>query len=126
MRVALHFGSGRGRRHADYARKVTLTGAVEPTFSSNVAFRISGKIEQRFVEVGDHITADKVLARIDPQAQQAALDSAKAALVSAKALLTQAMTNFERQAELIKRGYTTHRTAGHGDKEVRTERAAER
>jgi membrane fusion protein, multidrug efflux system len=107
-----------------YARKVTLTGAIEPTFSSNVAFRISGKIEQRFVEVGDHITANKVLARIDPQAQQAALDSAKAALVSAKALLTQAMTNFERQAELIKSGYTTRRTYDQAEQELRTEEAA--
>jgi len=108
----------------NYARKVTLTGSVEPTFSSNVAFRISGKIEQRFVEVGDHITADKVLARIDPQTQQAALDSAKAALVSAKALLTQATTNFERQTELIKSGYTTRRTYDQAEQELRTEEAA--
>jgi membrane fusion protein, multidrug efflux system len=107
-----------------YARKVTLTGSVEPTYSSNVAFRISGKIEQRFVEVGDHITADKVLARIDPQVQQAALDSAKAALVSAKALLTQAMTNFERQTELIKSGYTTRRTYDQAEQQLRTEQAA--
>jgi membrane fusion protein, multidrug efflux system len=107
-----------------YARKVTLTGSVEPTYSSNVAFRISGKIEQRFVEVGDHITADKVLARIDPQVQQAALDSAKAALVSAKALLTQAMTTFERQTELIKSGYTTRRTYDQAEQQLRTEEAA--
>ena len=49
---------------------------------------------------------------------------AKAALVSAKALLTQAMTNFERQAELIKSGYTTRRTYDQAEQELRTEEAA--
>ena len=63
-----------------YAPKVSLTGSLEPRFSTNIAFRISGKIEQRLVEVGDHITADQVLARLDPQVQQANLDSAKAGL----------------------------------------------
>ena len=77
-----------------YAPKVSLTGSIEPRFSSNIAFRISGKIEQRLVEIGDHITADQVLARLDPQVQQANLDAAKAGLVSAQALLTQASATF--------------------------------
>ena len=53
-----------------FAPKVMLTGAIEPRFSSNIGFRISGKIDQRLVEVGDHITSDQVLARLDPQVQR--------------------------------------------------------
>ena len=87
-----------------YAPKVLLTGSIEPKFSSNIAFRINGKIEQRLVEIGDHIAADQVLARLDPQVQRANLDAAKAGLVSAQALLTQASVTFDRQSELLKSG----------------------
>ena len=87
-----------------YAPKVLLTGSIEPRFSSNIAFRTNGKIEQRLVEIGDHIAADQVLARLDPQVQRANLDAAKAGLVSAQALLTQASVTFDRQSELLKSG----------------------
>jgi RND family efflux transporter MFP subunit len=107
-----------------YAPKVSLTGSLEPRFSTNIAFRISGKIEQRLVEVGDHITADQVLARLDPQVQQANLDSAKAGLSSAQALLTQASATFDRQTELLKTGFTTRQTYDEAQQGLRTQQAA--
>jgi membrane fusion protein, multidrug efflux system len=107
-----------------YAPKVLLTGSIEPRFSSNIAFRISGKIEQRLVEIGDHIAADQVLARLDPQVQQANLDAAKAGLVSAQALLTQASATFDRQSELLKSGYTTRQTYDQAEQQFRTQQAA--
>jgi membrane fusion protein, multidrug efflux system len=107
-----------------YAPKVSLTGSIEPRFSSNIAFRISGKIEQRLVEIGDHITADQVLARLDPQVQRANLDAAKAGLVSAQALLTQARATFDRQTELLKSGFTTRPTYDQAQQQLRTQQAA--
>ncbi len=107
-----------------YVPKVSLTGSLQPRFSTNVAFRISGKIEQRLVEVGDHITADQVLARVDPQVQQANLDSAKAGLSSAQALLTQASATFDRQTELLKTGFTTRQTYDEAEQGLRTQQAA--
>jgi membrane fusion protein, multidrug efflux system len=107
-----------------YAPKVSLTGSLEPRFSTNIAFRISGKIEQRLVEVGKHITADQVLARLDPQVQQANLDSARAGLSSAQALLTQASATFDRQTELLKTGFTTRQTYDEAQQALRTEQAA--
>jgi membrane fusion protein, multidrug efflux system len=107
-----------------YAPGVTLTGAIEPRFSSNIAFRISGKIEQRLAEIGDHITADQVLARLDAQVQRANLESARAGLVSTQALLTQAKTAFERQVELMKSGYTTRQTYDQAQQQLRTQEAA--
>jgi len=107
-----------------YAPKVSLTGSLEPRFSTNIAFRISGKIEQRLVEVGDHITADQVLARLDPQVQQANLDSARAGLSSAQALLTQASATFDRQTELLKTGFTTRQTYDEAQQGLRTQQAA--
>ena len=107
-----------------YAPKVMLTGSIEPRFSSNLAFRISGKIEQRLIEVGDHITADQVLARLDPQVQRANLDASKAGLVSAQALLTQAAATFDRQTELLKNGFTTRQNYDQSQQQLRTQQAA--
>jgi membrane fusion protein, multidrug efflux system len=107
-----------------YAPTVLLTGSIEPRFSSNIAFRISGKIEQRLVEIGDHITANQVLARVDSQVQRANLDAAKAGLVSAQALLTQASATFDRQTELLKSGFTTRQTYDQAQQQLRTQQAA--
>ncbi len=107
-----------------YSPKVILTGSIEPKFSSNIAFRTSGKIEQRFANVGDHVEPDQVLARLDAREQTANLDAAKAILLSAQALLTQATANFDRQTELLKNGYTTRQTYDQAQQQLRTQQAA--
>jgi multidrug efflux pump subunit AcrA (membrane-fusion protein) len=107
-----------------HAPKFSLTDSLEPRFSTSVAFRISGKIEPRLVEVGDHITADQVLARVNPQVQQANPDSAKAGLISAQALLTQASATFDRQTQLLKTGFTTRQTYDEAEQGLRTQQAA--
>jgi membrane fusion protein, multidrug efflux system len=107
-----------------YAPKVTLTGGIEPRFSNNIAFRIGGRIDQRFVEVGDHITAGQVLARIDPQVERANVATANASLASAQALLTQAHLEFKRQEALLKNGFTTRPAYDQAQLQLKTEEAA--
>ena len=107
-----------------YAAKVALTGDIEPKYTSNIAFRVSGKIEKRLVEVGDHVEADTVLARLDPRDQQANVDTAKAGLVSAEALLTQAQTNYDRQAKLYQQGYATRPAYDQAEQQLRTQKAS--
>jgi RND family efflux transporter MFP subunit len=107
-----------------YSPEVILTGSIEPKFSSNIAFRTNGRIEQRFANVGDHVEPDQVLARLDGREQIANLDAAKAVLLSAQALLTQATANFDRQTELLKNGYTTRQTYDQAQQQLRTEQAA--
>lgn len=107
-----------------YAGTVALTGDIEPKYISNIAFRVSGKIDKRLVEVGDHVAAETVLAQLDPRDQQANVDTAKAGLVSAQALLTQAQTNYERQATLYKQGYATRPAYDQAEQQLRTQRAA--
>ena len=103
---------------------VTLTGGVEPKFQSNIAFRVSGKIVQRLVEIGDHVTADEILAKLDPQEQNASLDTAVAGLASAQALLAQARVAFRRQETLFQSGYTTRPTYDQAQQQLRTQQAA--
>lgn len=107
-----------------YAAKVALTGDIEPKYTSNIAFRVSGKIEKRLVEIGDHVEPDTVLARLDPRDQQANVDTAKAGLVSAEALLTQAQTNYDRQAKLYQEGYATRPAYDQAEQQLRTQKAS--
>ncbi|MBE7201262.1 MAG: efflux RND transporter periplasmic adaptor subunit [Parafilimonas terrae] len=111
-------------RRTPVAVDVVLTGDIQAQAQVNVAFRTNGKVAERRVEVGDHVTADQVLAVLEPLTQQANLDNAKAALNSAEALLTQARMSFERQKQLLAGGFTTRTTYDNAEQELRTTQAA--
>lgn len=105
------------------AAEVVLTGDVQAKFLSTVAFRVTGKIAERRAEVGDHVRADQVLARLEPQEQRVNVDTAEAALASAEALLTQAKVTFERQQALMRSGYTTRTIYDQAEQQWRTTQA---
>jgi multidrug efflux pump subunit AcrA (membrane-fusion protein) len=69
----------------DFAPRATLTGTIAAQVQNDLSFRLSGKIIERNVDVGDHVTADQVLARLDPRTQEADVESAKAGVTSAQA-----------------------------------------
>ena len=58
-------------RATTIASDLIFTGDIQAQSQVNVAFRTNGKIAKRLVEVGDHVTADQVLAKLDPQEQRA-------------------------------------------------------
>jgi membrane fusion protein, multidrug efflux system len=68
----------------DAGRKLVYSGSVKARTEMNLGFRVSGKITERLVDVGDRVTAGQVLARIDQTDYQLSLDSAKANLASAQ------------------------------------------
>src|SRR5262245_21102847 len=68
----------------EFAPRVTQTGTIMAQAQSDLSFRVSGRIIERDVEIGDHVTPDQVLARLDPQAQKADVESAKAGVQSAE------------------------------------------
>ncbi len=100
----------------EYAPTVRLTGDIRAEVESDLSFRVSGRIIERTVDVGDHVTADQVLARLDPQQQQATVTAAEAAVQAAEAVLRQATSTYERQKALLAKGFTTKRDhdAGRG------------
>ncbi len=108
----------------DVAGEVVLSGDVQAKFLSTVAFRVTGKIAERLAEVGDHVGADQVLARLEPQEQRVNVETAEAALSSAEALLTQAKVNFERQQALMRSGYTTRSSYDQAEQQLRTSQAS--
>ena len=91
----------------DRQAAVTLTGEVQARFSADLSFRVTGHVLERLVDVGAHVNAGDVLARLDPTEQQADLDAATAAEAAAEAQLRVAQTNFDRQKALLADRYTT-------------------
>jgi RND family efflux transporter MFP subunit len=86
--------------------KVVLTGHIQAEDEAAMAFRIGGRMTQRFVNVGDHVTPGQELARLDPANEVNALRSAQAGLTAAQAALTQSRAAFQRQQTLLAQGHT--------------------
>ena len=104
----------------DDAPMVTLTGEIQAQAQTDLAFRASGRISERNADVGSQVTADQVLAKIDPEEQQANVTSAEAAARAAEAQLRQASSTFKRQKTLFSRGYTTRRDYDQAEESFRT------
>ena len=92
---------------AEYSPRAILTGEVQARDQSDVSFRISGRVTERNVDVGDHVIADQVLAKIDPAEQEATVSATLASVRAAEALLRQTQATHDRQVSLLDRGFTT-------------------
>ncbi len=88
----------------DFRYSIKLTGEIAAHIESNLSFRVSGKVTEWTVDVGAHVTAGQVIARVDPQQQKADVEAAQAALVAAQADVEQATSEFERRKTLLASG----------------------
>lgn len=86
---------------------VSLIGDIQARVSTELSFRVSGRVTERLVDVGAHVRAGEVLAKIDPTEQQADLAGAMASVSSAESQLRVATATFERQKTLLASGFTT-------------------
>lgn len=86
---------------APQGRSLSYSGVVRPRIESAVGFRVSGKIVQRSVNVGDRIAADQVVARLDETDLKLAENSAKAAVAAARSRRDVANDNLERAKVLL-------------------------
>src|SRR5262245_61708493 len=68
-------------------REVVLSGSVKARVEASLGFRVPGKIVERLVNVGDHVEAGTVLARLDTNDLDLALRNAESAVTSAEARL---------------------------------------
>ena len=82
-------------------RTLTYSGVVRPRIESAIGFRVTGKIVERFVNVGDRVEVGQVIARLDDVDLQLAANSAKAAVAAARSRLAVASDNLERGKALL-------------------------
>lgn len=87
-------------------QNLTATGEIAARTQSDLSFRLSGRISERFVDVGTHVLKGQILARIDPEEQRAAVTSARAGVDSAQSQLRQATLTLERQKTLFAQANT--------------------
>jgi len=104
---------------SDYLQTVSVSGEIRARVDSDLSFRVSGKVVERLVDVGDHVEAGDILARIDPKQQQADLAAAEAAVRSAEARVRQTSSAFDRQKALLAQGFTTRSAYDHAEEAQR-------
>ncbi len=86
-------------------RVLTYSGVISPRIESTLGFRVSGKIVQRYVNVGDRVTAGQKIARLDEQDLKLAENSARAAVAGAKSRFAVARDALERANSLFPNGF---------------------
>jgi membrane fusion protein, multidrug efflux system len=108
----------------DYVTTLTLTGEIQARAQSDLSFRISGRVIARFADVGQHVAAGELLAKVDPAEAQADLDAANASVASAEALLKQTSAAFDRQKSLLDSGFGTRTNFDTAQQNIKTAESA--
>lgn len=92
------------RAMADERRAV---GEIRPRRETDVGFRVSGKLVERLVEIGQTVAKGDLLARVEDQDYRNRLLSAEADRAAAEAVLVEARASEQRSRVLLEKGYTT-------------------
>ncbi|UVK38404.1 efflux RND transporter periplasmic adaptor subunit [Mesorhizobium sp. AR10] len=69
---------------AQASRELDYSGSVRARTEMNLGFRVAGKVTERLVDIGQHVTSGDVLARIDPSDYDLSVKSAEASLDAAE------------------------------------------
>lgn len=85
-------------------------GSIQPRYSTDVAFRIFGRMVARSVDVGSIVKKGQDIATLDPAAQLVMVRNAEAALFNATAQYANAEAEEQRQKPLVERNITPQAT----------------
>ncbi|RDJ02971.1 efflux RND transporter periplasmic adaptor subunit [Rhizobium grahamii] len=84
-----------------YQPGAEITGEVKARIQTELSFRVSGRVIERWIDVGSRVRAGQVLARLNDTEQQADVSVARAALDSARAVAKQKTLAFARAKSLV-------------------------
>ncbi|MEO0422041.1 MAG: efflux RND transporter periplasmic adaptor subunit [Pseudomonadota bacterium] len=80
----------------DAAEVRTFSGVAQAALESNLSFKVSGTVTDLLVEVGDSVSPQQVIARLDPTDYQVRGQEAEAGLASAQANERNARASYDR------------------------------
>jgi len=110
---------------------VSANGKIQPEVEVKISSDVSGEIRALYVKEGDSVKAGQLLARIDPELYQSALDrtdaalnNSKANLANAKARLLQAEAKFAELEKQYARNVKMHDQKLMSDAEFETAKSA--
>ena len=96
---------------ADIQVAVNEVGTIEPTVKVDVKSTLSGKVTELLVREGDHVAGSQVLARVEPDVNQAqTLSAVKTELNLAEIRAADAAKDLERNERLHAEGYVSDST----------------
>ncbi len=96
----------------------SLSGTLAARYTSEIAFRVNGKVTQRLVNAGETVQANQILYRLDAQDFQLARDVAKANVESTQSDIEFAVSELSRLKKLIKRNLTTEQAVDQAKNQV--------
>ena len=102
---------------------VSYTGRIQAENETRLSFRISGRMVERSVNVGDHVEPGQVVAKLEPQDELNALRTAQASVAAAQGQLNQAQSNFDRQQTLLARDIASRAQFEQAESALKTARA---
>jgi HlyD family secretion protein len=85
----------------DLTQLVTATGTLNPVVNVTVGSQVSGRISKLNVDFNSVVTANQVIAEIDPSTYQAAVEQSRADLANAQANLELQQVEANRSSELF-------------------------
>lgn len=85
----------------------SFPGRAAATQEINAAFRISGQLIQRPIQIGQEIKKGELIAALDPSTFQAEVDRLTAEVSSSEATLERAVLELNRQTKLLEGGWVT-------------------
>ncbi len=109
---------------AQYQPIAEITGEVKARIQTELSFRVSGRVIERRVDVGAHVRAGEVLARLNDTEQQADVSVARAALESARAVVKQRTLAFERAKGLVQLQVISQETFDEARKDLTSAQAS--
>jgi membrane fusion protein (multidrug efflux system) len=83
------------------SRTIEFTGNIEAYQEANIYPKVSGNLEQEFVNIGDYVQRGQLLALIDTTIYSQNVGQARAAYMQAEATLRNARVSFERNKSLL-------------------------
>jgi RND family efflux transporter MFP subunit len=83
-----------------------FVGSIQPRYSTDVGFRVFGRMVARFVDVGSIVKKGDDIATIDPSVQLILVRNAEAVLSNAEAQYANAEAEEKRQKPLVERNIT--------------------
>lgn len=85
----------------------SFVAVVRPRFETDLAFRVSGKVARRLVDVGERVTHGQPLANLDEADLRLQREQAEAERAAAAASLQQAQAELGRAQTLVRQGWST-------------------